>query len=135
MCRAPWSHLSPRHICIVACEASHTDVFVVQCYLFMHAEHGTVALFPWYGAKGGKKGEAGGMWDGFRFWFKDSPQRDVQWLHDILYGNQQAGLAACQKAAPARYAKMSGPVTAATEIDPDCWMVRIHSAIVYVAIS
>lgn len=97
----------------------------VQVYLMMHPEHGTRALYLWYGAKGGGKNKAaaGQMYDGFKFWHDDLEQHDIQWLHDNKYCNQQEGLKNCKKCAPERYKSMEQPVTADSKVDPQCWMV------------
>lgn len=102
----------------------------VQAYLFSHATHGTTALFPWYGAKGGgaNKTGPGQMFEHFDFWHTGAPQSTVDFLHENQYCNQQEGLANCKTRARARYDRMSAPATATTKIDPDCWMVRAAAA-------
>ena len=99
----------------------------MQAYIIVIPGLGTKVLFPWYGAKGGgaDKTAPGGMFEGCEFWFAGSSERVVEWLHEMFYCNQKAGLEKCKQNAPLRYKHMEAAVTADTRVNPDCWMVRL----------
>lgn len=122
-----WEHGIEQPVCVTDLEnASIGTLPTVSVYIAVHAEHGTHAFYPHFGAKGGGKNRdaEGKVYDGFKYWHSDLPLETLQEIAALKYCNHPKAVQAFEAHATEEQKLAFHHVpTTREEFNPDYFMV------------